>query len=313
MRHIGNLPNEEQAQRFSDYLLTLGINGMFEPDEDRWAVWVYDEDQVESARTEIDAFRNDPQGAEYQQAPEQAEKRREKERRDLAQHRKNSVDVRERWQRPMFAQTPVTAGLILLSLLAAATTSRFDSLWTLCDEPERNVYLYFTSYTPKRVEGGRIGKDFHPVADVYARGEVYRVVTPIFLHFSILHLLMNMMWMRSLASSVEMRLGKWRYLLMVLVIAATSNVAQFLFRGPNFGGMSGVVFGLFGYVWMKSRYDPESGFYLAPQTVFLMMAWMVFCYFGPLSIANAAHTVGLLVGMALGLWSPLRRGRLTGR
>ncbi len=39
--------------------------------------------------------------------------------------------------------------------------------------------------------------------------------------------------------------------------------------------MSGVLYGLFGYVWMKSRYEPSSGFYVTPNTVMWMVGWFL--------------------------------------
>jgi GlpG protein len=74
---------------------------------------------------------------------------------------------------------------------------------------------------------------------------------------------------------------------------------------PNFGGMSGVVFGLFGYVWMKSVYEPGCGLFVGGRTILLMVFWLVLCmtpYLG-LNIANTAHLVGLGVGMILGYLS----------
>jgi len=79
--------------------------------------------------------------------------------------------------------------------------------------------------------------------------------------------------------------------------------------GPLFGGISGVAFGLFGYIWMKARFDPGSGFFLHRQAVMMMMVWFVICLLGIIPrVANTAHTVGLLVGVIWGyLSSP--RGR----
>jgi len=87
----------------------------------------------------------------------------------------------------------------------------------------------------------------------------------------------------------------------VMAIASSSNMAQYFVSGPSFGGMSGVVYGLFGYVWMQSKYNPASGFILDKQIVTMMIAWFFLClsgFAGP--IANTAHGVGLLAGMAIG-------------
>jgi GlpG protein len=94
----------------------------------------------------------------------------------------------------------------------------------------------------------------------------------------------------------------------VFVIGIPSNLAQYMMAGPWFGGMSGVVYGLFGYVWMKGKYSPHEGMALHPQTVFYMIAWFVLCFTGWVgSIANSAHAVGLLMGMAFGIAGHARR------
>jgi GlpG protein len=66
--------------------------------------------------------------------------------------------------------------------------------------------------------------------------------------------------------------------------------------------MSGVVYALFGYVWMKGLYEPEQGMILHPSTVQFMLLFLVLCMTGLMgSVANAAHVVGLVTGMLLGL------------
>ena len=91
------------------------------------------------------------------------------------------------------------------------------------------------------------------------------------------------------------------------MIAAGSNVAQFYHHGPVFGGMSGVVYGLLGYVWLRGKFDPASGLFVHSSTVTMMLIWLVACYVGLLgNIANTAHLVGLLMGAAWGYLSSLR-------
>ena len=150
------------------------------------------------------------------------------------------------------------------------------------------------------------------------RGQLWRLVTPIFIHYGILHLVFNLFWLRDLGSAIEGRKG-WLWLLMiVLVTAVLSNVGQFAWSGwPHFGGMSGVVYGLFGYCWIKARLQPHEQFWLDSQTVTIMLAWLVLCmtgYLGP--IANAAHVVGLIVGCAFAYGaylSPKVRRAIAGR
>src|SRR5262249_60151130 len=101
--------------------------------------------------------------------------------------------------------------------------------------------------------------------------------------------------------------------LFVLIPAVSSNVAQFEYSGtPLFGGMSGVVYGLFGYIWMKSRFDPSAGLYMDPRNSIIMIVWLFLCMTGAVGhIANAAHVAGVIVGIGVGYapiaWRKLRR------
>jgi membrane associated rhomboid family serine protease len=140
-----------------------------------------------------------------------------------------------------------------------------------------------------------------------------------------MHLLFNMMWLYYLGGEIEARRGSLRLLALVLAVAVVSNLAQYGLGGltwqgghfarqfaGRFGGMSGVVFGLFGYVWMKMRFEPELGLGLSQQTFVLTLIWFVFCFTGLAGpVANFAHAAGLAVGMAAGaapaLWRRLRR------
>jgi GlpG protein len=142
------------------------------------------------------------------------------------------------------------------------------------------------------------------------RGEIWRLFTPIFIHAPMfLHVLFNMLWLKDLGSMVEARQSSLRLALLVLVISGTSNVAQYFMRGPAFCGMSGVVYGLFGYIWMKSKFDPASGYYLDTTTVVMMLAWFFFCFSGLLPIANTVHAVGLGVGVVWGYLAALANRR----
>lgn len=109
------------------------------------------------------------------------------------------------------------------------------------------------------------------------QGEFWRVFTPVMVHNDWLHLLLNMLWLLDLGSMIERRQGTRRLGLLIVVTAVLSNFGQYFLYDANFCGMSGVVYGLLGYVWMKGRFKPASGLYLQPHTLVMMLVWFFLC------------------------------------
>ena len=136
--------------------------------------------------------------------------------------------------------------------------------------------------------------------------ELWRLITPMFLHFTLAHIAFNLMWWWVFAGDIEKKQSALHLLLVTLIVALCSNVAQFIVTGPNFGGLSGVVYGLLGYCWILGRRSPHLGITVQASTMRFMVLWLVLCYTDVVSeivgpIANAAHTVGLVAGVLCGV------------
>ncbi|MCC5855207.1 MAG: rhomboid family intramembrane serine protease [Idiomarina sp.] len=131
----------------------------------------------------------------------------------------------------------------------------------------------------------------------------WRIVTPAFLHFSAMHLVFNLFWWWYLGGRIELHLGSKALIGLFFFTAIVSNLAQFMLSGPNFGGLSGVVYGLLGFSTIMSlgRGGP---LWLPSGLVIFMVAWLVVGYMNILwvNMANEAHLGGLLSGILAGVF-----------
>ncbi len=289
---IGHLSEEAQARRFRDFLLTEGVRSQIERDgEGAWSLWVHDENDVPTAQTWLARFRADPGAAEFREVSAEAAKVRDAESEEMAEYRR-----RVRTRRSLFPDSVgYGAGFLTYGLIVACVTI---SLLSRLGHDETFLRPFFISYP---VEGS---SGYLP--EVRA-GEIWRLFTPVLIHFGPAHLLFNMLWLFQLGSMIEGRQGHLHFGLLTLGLAIGSNVAQYtVTHSPAFGGMSGVVYGLFGYIWLRGKFDPGSGLYIDRQSVILMIVWFFAClsgYVGP--IANTAHGAGLALGAAYGCVSAL--------
>lgn len=290
MRLIGNLQDERQAGTFKDFLYAQGIESRVDPGKGGdWEIWVLDDHRVDEAAALLERFVQTPDDPFFAQAAREGASQRGRDEKRATPKHSRIVDTRT-----MFYQPPIGHGMLTIGLIAVSVVVSLVSELGANDARLQPVAITQYTYDGHQVEweGG---------LPEIRRGQIWRLFTPMFIHFGILHLVFNMLWLRDLGSMVEARKGTWTLLVMVLVIAATSNVGQYLRSGPTFGGMSGVVYGLLGYVWMQGRYNPTAGMSLHPQTVTMMIVWYFLCLtnlLGP--IANTAHTVGIVVGVAWG-------------
>lgn len=302
MRKIGTLAKKAHAVVFGDYLFSKGIEtDIEEPPSGGFSIWVHQEDRLEEAEEDLRRFQENPNAPDFAHGASSGRERFREAQKEETKTRSRVVDVRSQWGVSRGLGMPwLTAALMAASVLASILVFAYqkvphgaDILAQLFIADPRVKHVPF-SWTPGLVE--------------VIHGQVWRLITPVFLHFSIMHILFNMMALRVLGSAIEIEKGPKILALQVLVIGIMSNVAQYYVSGPHFGGMSGVLYGLFGYLWIRGKYDPNTQYVMDRQTITIMLVWLVLCLIGLLGpIANTAHFTGLIAGV---VWASISVRRI---
>ncbi|HKQ36907.1 MAG TPA: rhomboid family intramembrane serine protease [Verrucomicrobiae bacterium] len=293
MRAIGEVSDRTAAEEFQDILYAQGIHAEIERgDKEGWLIWVKSDDDCPRAAEMLGWYRENPNDPRFKNALEHAETARRRASQDQANYERRTRNVRK-----SFASLkghrfgPLTYALIFISAVVFVMT-RFGQ------EFDRVESLWFSNYISHAPPWERV-----LAAPEWRHGEVWRLLTPVFIHLGLMHIVFNMLWLADLGSMIESRQSTFLLARLVLVLGIASNVVQYSVTGSGaFGGMSGVVYGLIGYMWMRGKYDPACGLRLHPQTVTTAMIWFLICFVpglvGP--IANGAHAGGLIVGAIWG-------------
>jgi GlpG protein len=299
MRPAGTIRDQRHARRFADFLLTQGIGARLDLTRDGWTVWVYEEDALPRVRAELDEFMREPGAVRFAACSREAERIRAQARE--AQQRREELLARTAEPVPVLrvqAPTPLTWALLVFSVVVALATG--------LGSPDAPFVGDLTIASVRRTGPDAIAWD--GLSEV-ASGQVWRLITPIFVHFGALHLLFVSLGLLDLGRRVEATSGTAALAAMVLAFGVVGNVAQYMAAGPAFGGLSGVLFGLFAFVWVLARRAPESGYALREGEVIVLAIWAGACLLGLMGpVGNAAHAAGFVAGLvAGGLSLALRR------
>ena len=323
MRQIGRIDDAEQAARLVDYLLTKGIRCKIETDGGASVIWVYEEDHLSLAREIIREFLADPQNEKFVAAARLAHELRNAQQKVETDRARAVVHLRSRWEKPKTNQAPLTIVLVLLSVGITFSTNFGDlrpeakgrSLLSrlLLTSPSRIILPGVELVIPDEDGKPVMVRPARPQLDEIKHGQVWRLLTPIFLHFSPWHLLLNMFTLFDIGRYLESRRGTPFLLLFVLIVGPVSNLIQYWWpwsEASVFGGMSGVLFGMIGYLWIKTQTDPTSNIYLPPNSFIYAMVFLGLGLMNAIpGLANGCHVGGLLAGIAMGFtprWNRFR-------
>ncbi|WON76770.1 rhomboid family intramembrane serine protease GlpG [Serratia sp. UGAL515B_01] len=260
--------NPRLAQAFVDYMATQGVILEVHNAGEATEIWLAEDGRLEQVQHELQQFLLDPLNQRYQAASWQA----------------GSTNTGLHYQQFSYLQTIRNkAGPLTLTVMALSIV-----VYILMQVLGGNTVMFWLSWPQN-------GSQY---------SQLWRWVSHALLHFSLLHITFNLLWWWYLGGPLEKRLGAGKLFVITVVSAFFSGWAQSLFSGALFGGLSGVVYALMGYVWLSGERAPESGLSLPRGLMVFSVLWLVAGYFDILgmSIANAAHIAGLVLGLLMAFW-----------
>jgi membrane associated rhomboid family serine protease len=145
-------------------------------------------------------------------------------------------------------------------------------------------------------------------------GELWRLLTTALPHGGLLHLFFNCYALAMLGTVTERAIGSNRYLGLIVLLALGASATQFLVQPNPSVGLSGVVYGLFGFLFALRLYKDYARVVMTDSIMKQFIGWFVLCwiltYASNWRIANFAHAGGLAVGWLVGKSMLKRRTEL---
>jgi GlpG protein len=144
-------------------------------------------------------------------------------------------------------------------------------------------------------------------------GAAWTLLTTTLVHSpsNLTHIIFNLMAFSVLGKLIETMYGPFRLTVLLILLAWVASAAQLEFAGLGIG-LSGVVYGIFGFMIGASPSNPFLWWFVKKNAL-MLIGWAVICVVltqtGTLSIGNVAHFSGLFYGAICGLIYGLRRYR----
>ncbi|WP_117236403.1 rhomboid family intramembrane serine protease GlpG [Vibrio maerlii] len=269
MHRLFTIDNPRLAQAFIDYMAKRQITVQMMPEgSGQFALWLPDAEHVVEVEAELKRFLSEPGHPRYQAASW-----------DMAETRTNNFSYN---MPSMMDMLKAKAGILTLSVMLVCGVI---------------FILQQIGYSQA------IFSQLHFPAFEHQQWQLWRWVSHAVLHFSVMHIAFNLLWWWQLGGDIEQRVGTLKVLQLFIVSAALSGAGQYWVEGANFGGLSGVVYALVGYVWIMGRFKPSTGLEMQKPVFVFMLVWLILGFVQPfMAIANTAHLVGLLSGVAIGVW-----------
>lgn len=161
------------------------------------------------------------------------------------------------------------------------------------------IFMTFAGGTSNNNVLIEFGAEYNPLIKV---GQIWRLITPIFIHIGYQHLILNMIVLYFLGSIIEKNYGHFRYLFIFLVSGIVGNLFSFAFENGVSAGSSTSIFGLFGAYFVLYLNLKNNTFIQNNAKTFLIFIILNFIFdlFIP-SISIIGHLGGLIGGILISL------------
>lgn len=142
--------------------------------------------------------------------------------------------------------------------------------------------------------------------NTFMNGRWYEIVTSLFMHFGLSHLLNNMILLLYAGCELEDRVGSFRYLILYFAAGICGNLAS-LWYYHSIGecvvsaGASGAIFGVIGALFVVLLQKGKNKQYLTPKRLLFLATITIYYGMTTMGVDNAAHIGGLLSGIIGGL------------
>jgi len=117
---------------------------------------------------------------------------------------------------------------------------------------------------------------FLSLEETLLSGQYWRLLTPIFLHFTWLHIIFNSLIIWEIGRRIEIAKGSMHLLLVILITGLLSNFAQYFAQANTiFGGLSGVVYGLIGYIGVYQQFITHPVLQFNKAAIAFFIVWLL--------------------------------------
>ena len=299
MRELFEAKAEEEVRTFKEILAGADIESNVRQTRDgRFSLWIVEDSDLGASKELLSEWKESKETSKWKELKSSGKTNLTKAHKEKMEWQKTTQKHEANFKKfKRGARENALGGVTLFVMVLCGFIALITNLGD-----NKDIVSFFTIADFMKTDGYSGWSNWRDIKN----GEVWRILSPCFIHFGFIHVVFNLLWLKDLGTRVEVIENSMKLVVLIAVIGVVSNCGQALWSplSPQFGGMSGVVYGLLGYQWTQGRLNIRPSYRLSQQTVVLMMGWYVLCFTGLVgAIANGAHTVGLLSGCILGFLS----------